>query len=115
MSWEKLTPVPAPKGGAATPLAGRELRLVLDNGRHLAYRFGETELTLSEDGGAPVRCPYGAEELSEAALSDKKRAGGTITLVLPEDIGRCVLKKIPVAELPRQFERALVAQEELAL
>ena len=39
---EKLTPVPAPKGGAATGLAGRELRLVLDNGRHFAYRFGET-------------------------------------------------------------------------
>ncbi len=65
---EKLTPTPAPKGGAAG-LAGKDLRLVLDNGRELAYAFGETELTLSEDGGAPVRCPYGARTLDGIALA----------------------------------------------
>ena len=65
--------------------------------------------------GLPVRCDYPAEALARATLSDKKRAGGTITLVLPEEIGKCSLKKIPVAELPRWFEGALRAQEALGL
>ncbi|MDO4866744.1 MAG: 3-dehydroquinate synthase [Clostridia bacterium] len=65
--------------------------------------------------GLPTHCAYPAARLAEAALSDKKRSGGTVTLVLPEDIGRCVLKKIPVAELPARFERALAAQEALGL
>ena len=65
--------------------------------------------------GLPTRCAYPAAKLAEAALSDKKRSGGTVTLVLPEAIGRCVLKKVPVAELPARFERALATQEALGL
>ena len=65
--------------------------------------------------GLPTRCEYDAAVLSRAALSDKKRAGDAITLVLPEEIGRCVLKKVPVAELPDWFARALAAQEALEL
>ena len=37
--------------------------------------------------------------LADAALSDKKRRGDEITLVLPEKIGKCFLKTIDVAEL----------------
>jgi len=65
--------------------------------------------------GLPVRCDYPVSELARAALSDKKRAGGAITLVLPDEIGRCHLEKVPVAKLPLWFERALTAQEALKL
>ena len=65
--------------------------------------------------GLPTHCPYGAAALAGAALSDKKRAGDGITLVLPEAIGKCALKRVAVAELPLWFERALKAQEELKL
>ena len=65
--------------------------------------------------GLPTHCDYGASALARAALSDKKRAGGTLTLVLPEEIGRCRLEKIDVATLPACFERALAAQEALGL
>jgi 3-dehydroquinate synthase len=61
--------------------------------------------------GLPVSCDYTAEALTAAALSDKKRAGGSITLVLPLEIGRCELKKIPVEDLKGYFERALHSQE----
>lgn len=47
----------------------------------------------------PTKTGFTAEELTAAALSDKKRSGETITLVIPEKIGQCVLKKIPVTEL----------------
>ena len=38
-------------------------------------------------------------DLAEAALSDKKRAGGDITLVIPRKIGACQLRKVPVGDL----------------
>ena len=56
--------------------------------------------------GLPVDCEYTAQELAQAALSDKKRRGGRITLVLPERIGSCALKTIDVSELPTYFARA---------
>jgi 3-dehydroquinate synthase len=65
--------------------------------------------------GLPVRCDYPADQLARAALSDKKRAGVSITLVLPDDIGRCHLEKVPVVDLPLWFERGLNAQEALKL
>ena len=57
--------------------------------------------------GLPVNCPYSAKALAEAALSDKKRRGGKITMVLPEIMGRCVLKTIPVEELPIYFAKGM--------
>ena len=65
--------------------------------------------------GLSTHCPYPAEALAKAALSDKKRAGGSITLVLPEAIGKCRLQKVPVAELPAWFDRAIRSQEALGL
>ena len=62
-----------------------------------------------------ARCEYDAASLTRAALSDKKRAGGEITLVLPEAIGRCRLKKVPVSDLGDWFARALAAQEAMGL
>lgn len=51
------------------------------------------------NNGLKTRCEYPPQALAAAALSDKKRAGDQITLVLPEKIGSCYLKKIPVGEL----------------
>jgi len=56
--------------------------------------------------GLPVRAPYSAAELANAALSDKKRRGDQITLVLPEKIGKCRLCTVGVEELPWYFEKA---------
>ena len=47
----------------------------------------------------PTEPPFGAAELADAALSDKKRRGGRITLVVPRAIGRCELVTVPVDEL----------------
>lgn len=46
-----------------------------------------------------LACPYTPKELTAVALNDKKRAGHTITLVLPSIIGECYLQKINVSEL----------------
>ena len=49
--------------------------------------------------GLPVSTDFSAEELTMAALSDKKRAGDEITLVIPNSVGDCYLKELPVTEL----------------
>ena len=49
----------------------------------------------------PVNTDFTTDELVSAALSDKKRSGETITLVIPEKIGKCVLKHEPVEALER--------------
>jgi len=61
--------------------------------------------------GLPQRTAYPAGQLAEAALSDKKRQGSKITLVLPERIGRCRLEKIDVAMLEDAFRRGLAMVE----
>ena len=58
-----------------------------------------TLLSLLEKFSLPAKTVFSAKEISDIALSDKKRAGDEITLVLPEKSGKCVLKKIPVTEL----------------
>ena len=49
--------------------------------------------------GLPTGTNYTAEALAEAALADKKRSGGDITLVIPKKIGVCELKKVSVTDL----------------
>ena len=44
----------------------------------------------------PCKCSYSPADLANAALSDKKRAGGSIAFVVPEIIGKCSLKKVSV-------------------
>jgi len=49
--------------------------------------------------GLPGKTIFSSKELAEVCLSDKKRAGDSITIVFPEKIGKCILKEIPVDEL----------------
>lgn len=67
---EKLTPVIAPEGAGPgwEGLAGREYRLVQDNGLTLRYFFGRDTLTMVENGGEPVEAPYAAKELCGIVL-----------------------------------------------
>lgn len=47
----------------------------------------------------PLTTEYTAEQLANAAMSDKKRSGGDITLVIPVVSGECKLHKIKIDEL----------------
>lgn len=55
----------------------------------------------------PLHCSFSAKELAAVAASDKKRAGGSITLVIPYGIGDTRLVKTPVSELEGFIEEAL--------
>ena len=48
-----------------------------------------------------------AKELASFALSDKKRTGGTVSLVVPRAIGRCEILSTPVEELENFIQAGL--------
>ena len=47
----------------------------------------------------PTITPVTANTLYACALSDKKRAGESVNLIIPEDIGRCRIQKTPIDQL----------------
>jgi len=55
----------------------------------------------------PVGTNLGANELFNAALSDKKRSGSTVKLIIPRDIGCCDIVLTPVSELKSFIEAGL--------
>ena len=57
--------------------------------------------------GLPVSTEYTAEELLPLVLSDKKRRGNEITLILPERIGSCKLWPVNISELPKLLSAGL--------
>lgn len=54
---------------------------------------------LLERYGFDLSCNYTAEEMFASILSDKKRRGDNITIVLPRAIGDCTLVTVAVGEL----------------
>lgn len=62
---------------------------------------GETEkaIALFERFALPVSCELDRKMMFEAMKNDKKRAGGVISLVLPESFGSCVLRRMTYEEL----------------
>ena len=55
----------------------------------------------------PTTTEFSAEEITEHALSDKKRTGGTVRLILPRTIGCCDIVPMPVENLKRFIEEGL--------
>jgi 3-dehydroquinate synthase len=59
------------------------------------------------DYGFDISCPYAATEIYDALLSDKKRRGGKISVVLPRAVGDCTLVTLPVEELEVLLKKVL--------
>ncbi len=47
----------------------------------------------------PTQCPYSAEMLLPALVSDKKISSGSINLIVPATIGHCQIVRTPLADL----------------
>lgn len=56
-------------------------------------------LSILERFRLPVTCEFSAESLYRSALSDKKRSGGVVNLIVPERIGSCRIVPTPVDSL----------------
>ena len=51
----------------------------------------------------PVHSPIDAHTMAQGAFGDKKRRGGSITLVLPNEVGNCSLVPFQLEELEAFF------------
>lgn len=57
--------------------------------------------------GLPTQTTYSAASLYKSALSDKKRSGGSVNLVIPREIGDCIIQSTAVSELQHFIEVGL--------
>ena len=64
-------------------------------------------ITCLERFGLPATTDISVDEISYHALSDKKRSGGTVKLILPEAIGDCAIVPTPVEELKSFIQEGL--------
>lgn len=55
----------------------------------------------------PTTTTFSAKELYTSALSDKKRAGGTVNLIIPREIGHCEIIPTPVEKLESFIKEGL--------
>ena len=67
----------------------------------------EEILAVLKKFGLPLHTDFTPQELAQAALSDKKRQGDTLTLVIPTAVGKCELCRLPVSELESVMEAGL--------
>ena len=56
-------------------------------------------LELTAKFNLPQSCSYSAEELAKAALVDKKRQHDSLNLIVPQILGKSIIKKIAIEEL----------------
>ena len=73
------------RAAAAYGLCGAEVRNAI---LHTLKRFD-----------LPIHTDCTAEALYKSALSDKKRSGGSVSLIIPHQIGDCVIHPMPVSEI----------------
>ena len=62
--------------------------------------------------GLPTESTYAANRVFEAALSDKKRRGSSITLVMAQQIGHCILKDTSLDDLRNYLDSGIFQGDE---
>ena len=74
-----------------------------------ASNCGDTPriVALLEQFGLPTRTDYSADDLFSYTLSDKKRSGGTVNLIIPRAIGDCVIVPTKVESLKSFIQAGL--------
>ena len=60
-----------------------------------------------EKFGLPTKTHFDAQTLFQCALSDKKRSGGTVNLIIPRSIGDCEIVPTPVEKIKTFIEEGL--------
>ena len=64
-------------------------------------------LACLEAFGLPTTTDHSAADIFRHALSDKKRSGGTVNLIIPKAIGSCAIVPTPIADLKSFIEAGL--------
>ena len=97
-SIEKLSDYTIPHGSAVAVGMMRTTRAAVRKGLCPRECLDALQALLKKYN-LPTETQYSPEQLAEVALSDKKRKGDTLTLVVPCAFGESTLRPVPVAEL----------------
>lgn len=89
-SVEKLSDYEIPHGSAVA-IGMVIVTRAYEHAKGLDASMSERLITTLQHYQLPVSCDYTLKDLAEQAISDKKRAGNTISILLPEEIGHCVI------------------------
>lgn len=74
-----------------------------------ASRCQDTQqiLAILKQFGLPTESTFSAKQLADCALSDKKRSGGTVNLIIPNCIGDCAIVPTAVEKIQSFIEAGL--------
>ena len=64
-------------------------------------------LNILHNFGLPVSTDTNGATIYDHALSDKKRDGDTVNLIIPQDIGNCIIHKVSLPEMKSFIEAGL--------
>ena len=90
--------------GHAVAIGMKRVSIASDRLGLTVEKCSEDLIDILERFKFPLDCPYTSAQLAKVALSDKKRRGNEITLVIPVAMGRCRLKTIPITKLEQFIE-----------
>lgn len=85
---------------------GKAVAIGMAMAAHTAWKKGicdhsvvEKVSSILSDFHLPDKTEYSAQQICQCALSDKKRTGNTLSLILPDSIGSCGIYPIIISEL----------------
>ena len=64
-------------------------------------------ISILQKFGLPTKTDFSAQALYKCALSDKKRSGGTVNLIIPQAIGNCAIVPTPVEQIQSFIQAGL--------
>lgn len=67
----------------------------------------QTVITILKRFHLPINTVFSSKQLYQSALSDKKRSGAIVNLIVPKQIGQCEILPLPVAQLQSFIEVGL--------
>ena len=72
-----------------------------------SQRAMEQILDILNRFGLPNSVAFTAKDLAQAAHADKKRSADTLSVIIPEEIGRCRIEQLPVSDFEVFLEAGL--------
>ena len=102
-SVEKLSRFTLPHGHAVAvglAMAARAAEKMGDMDANTKERILKT----LEKNNLPVALEFDAKEIYQSSLNDKKMAGSSLSIIVPNEIGRCEIRKIPANEFEKYIE-----------
>lgn len=75
---------------------------------HCGQKVYEELVQLLQKYGLPQNTDFSQELLAEAMMADKKSRGDTITLIVPQEIGKCVPVEVKKTEIPKWLKEGMV-------